>query len=108
MTKQELCSALHSGQKLENLFEWRSGQDCDIFKADRFSIGNEIIYIPDVYLNDLFTLNDIDDILDCCYTGEDFLAETGGNAAKAERLFWFCDWQHPSSAWYELYDEEDW
>ena len=48
MTKQELCSALHSGQKLENLFEWRSGQDCDIFKADRFSIGNEIIYIPDV------------------------------------------------------------
>lgn len=108
MTKLVLRAALYSGQKLEDLFEWRSGQDCDIFKADHFSAGDEIIYIPDVYLNELFTLDDIEDILACCYTGKDFLAETGGDAAKAERLFWFCDWQHPSSAWYELNDEEDW
>jgi hypothetical protein len=33
-----------------------------------------------------------------CYTGNDFLEQCGGDAEKAERLFWYCDWQHPSSA----------
>ena len=25
----------------------------------------------------------------------------GGDRQKSENLFWYCDWQHPSSAWDE-------
>ena len=37
-----------------------------------------------------------------CYTGQDFTDECCGDAEKAERLFYYCDWQHPSSAIDEL------
>ena len=114
MTKEELRRCLLSGELMEDLFAYRAGQDCDIFKADQFAPGDEIIYIPDIYLNDVVTMHpvtdpeDIEEIVDQCYTGNDFIDECDGNAEMAERLFRFCDWQHPSSAMEDMeYDDEE-
>lgn len=112
MTKEMLVARLRAGAVLDELFHWKAGQDCVIFKADSFVIGDTIIYIPDVSLNDLRldqppTEEEIAEIIGCCYTGGDFLVECGGDAELAERLFDYCDWQHPSSALDEIEDEED-
>ena len=50
---------------------------------------------------------ELDEVLSNCYTGQDFLDECHGDAEKAERLFLYCDWQHPSSAVDELDDDEE-
>lgn len=110
MTKDELMRALSNGQNLVDILELRPGQDCEIFKADNFSVGREILYIPDLWLNELVvdraaTPEEIEEILDHCYTGEDFLIEADGDADLARNLFWYCDWQHPSAALPELLDE---
>ena len=55
----------------------------------------------------VFTIGSFEEVLSCCYTGKDFLDEFDGDAVLAERLFWYCDWQHPSSAACEIEDEED-
>ena len=85
-----------------------------IYKADAFSVSDEIIYIPDIWLNNLDTLNGEDDgisyaqrVTDNCYTGKDFVDECGGDKELAERLFYYCDWQHPSSALPEVDDREE-
>lgn len=104
MTKTELRAKLLSGAKLEDLFPWRPGQDCDIFKDYPFTVDDEIIYIPDVYLNCLFSTPDVDEILANCYTGQDFVDECDGDIVLAERLFEECDWQHPSSLLAEIED----
>lgn len=51
MTKAELRDHLKAGYSMDDAFDFVPGQDCDIFKADQFRAGDEIIYIPDVYLN---------------------------------------------------------
>ena len=48
MTKAELKAALEKGQCMVDLLEFRSGQECEIFKSDRFVAGDEILYIPDL------------------------------------------------------------
>ena len=48
----------------------------------------------------------MEEIVGCCYTGNDFIEECGGDVEKARHLFWYCDWQHPSSALPEIDDEE--
>ena len=104
MTKQELREYLKAGYFMDDAFDFGPGQDSDIFKSDRFELGDEIIYIPDVYLNMIpqgAPITDdevIEEVVSNCYTGNDFLEQCGGDAEKAERLFWYCDWQHPSSA----------
>lgn len=104
MNKKELTQELRSGKRLINLLELYAGQECEIFKAEGFQPGDEIIYIPDIYLNELAvgksgcTEEEIAEIINCCYTGNDFIAECGGDLGKAEILFGYCDWQHPSSA----------
>ena len=50
---------------------------------------------------------EIEEILDQCYTGDDFIEECDGDVEKAERLFWYCDWQHPCSALPEIEDDEE-
>ena len=130
MTKQELREKLMSGQILDELFHFTRGQECLIFKADKFCAGDEIIYIPDIDLNEIpvdtnlsvdnsmmdelnrgwgpmTAQEQINLALSFCYTGDDFVDECGGDVEKAERLFWYCDWQHPSSAVDELDDDED-
>lgn len=109
MKKSELEARLRNGEIMDDLFHFRLGQDCYMFKAD---IGeapdpDEIIYIPDVALNEIsldepITEEDISDIVEYCYTWQDFLDNMEGDAEKAFRLFDYVDWQHPSSAAEEL------
>ena len=113
LTKDELRLALEGGAKLIDMFYFRPGQECEIFKVERFRPGDEIIYIPDLSLNEIpidMVVDDpetVEDILDNCYTGNDFLDECGGDRDLAERLFHYVDWQHPSSALPEVEDDED-
>ena len=113
MKKTDLKAALRSGAKLNDLLSFGPGQDCEIFKADKFYEDDEVIYVPDVSLNEIPLDRPITDpeelnsVLGYCYTGEDFLEECDGNLELAEGLFWYCDWQHPSSAADEIQDEED-
>lgn len=114
MTKKELFRALLCGSTMQELLPLIQGQECLIYKADKFSISPNVIYVPDVSLNEIpygEDLSDdpeaIHDLLGYCYTGLDFLNECNGNAELAERLFWYCDWQHPSSALPEVEDDEE-
>lgn len=111
MTKNELREALLNGKRMDALFEFYSGQECEIYKADEFCPGDDIIYIPDLDLNHIpsGTCNEeeVAEILSCCYTGNDFLEECDDNLDLALRLFWYVDWQHPCSAVDEVIDDEE-
>ena len=113
LTKQELRVQLQQGYALNDLLAFSPGQDCEIFKADKFYPGDVVIYIPDVSLNHIpldrpiTDPEELDEVLSNCYTGQDFLDECHGDAEKAKHLFFYCDWQHPSSVVYELADDEE-
>lgn len=107
MTKEELREKLEHGAVMDELFRFREGQECDIFKEEAFRAGDQIIYIPDTHLNEIPTFRsmkdggEIEEVLDCCYTGNDFIRlceEHFGSGEKASELFDYVDWQHPSSA----------
>lgn len=109
LTKEELREKLQSGLALGDILPIGWGQMCPIFKSDHFTPGAEILYIPDLWLNELpYTRpannEEIEDILSHCYTGDDFVYEMDGDHEKAESLFWYCDWQNISSAVQELED----
>jgi len=82
-----------------------------IYKGD-FEVSDNIIYIPDIYLNKLnlgvvATGENLNDILKNCYTGNDFLKECNGYKNIAKALFDFVDWQHPNiQDLTDCYDEE--
>lgn len=109
MTREEVKKRLLSGETLDRIFPLRHGQECEIYKADAFSATDDIIYIPDFSLNWLYDSPSNEEeagaMLDFCYSGNDFIDEAGGDPVLAERLFWYCDWQHPSSAIDEVRDE---
>ena len=106
MTKQELKAALESGKALKDILTLRSGQSCEIFKEDSFAPGNDIVYIPDLWLNETpmdraMAPEEIEECLAMCYSGDDFIRlceERFGDGAKAAELFAYVDWQHPGSA----------
>lgn len=98
MTRGEVYSALRSGKSLNEIFRFTEGQDCMIYKADSFEISDNVIYIPDLDLNEIITdrpltEEEIEKIP--IYTGKDFLSECNGKEDAARLLFSFCDWQHP-------------
>lgn len=111
MTKAEIRAELLSGATLNGLLPFGPGQDCEIFKAAEFSDEDDVIYVPDVSLNEIpidrpvTDPEELESVLGYCYTGKDFLEECNGDRELAERLFWYCDWQHPSSAVDEIIDE---
>lgn len=114
LTKNELRAELASGKTLDDILSFTSGQECMIFKADQFALGDTVLYIPDIHLNEIptdriLTAEEIDDVLDLCYTGNEFLEIAEGDVTDAVRLFFYCDWQHPGSAWDagELADDEE-
>lgn len=130
MTKAELRAELMKGRTLDEILHFTDGQECLIFKVDRFVPGDEVLYIPDIDLNqipvdlDLNRNNSMMDeakhgwgpmtaeeqvtvILSYCYTGDDFINECSGDEEKARYLFDYCDWQHPSSAYPEICDDEE-
>lgn len=111
MTKEELRKELENGKALEELFKFTDGQDCLIYKADKFEISDNIIYIPDVDLNKIHGAmvddEEINHALSNCYTGYDFLEEAREIENIAESIFDYVDWQHPdANDWVEGYDED--
>lgn len=112
MTKDQLVERLKNGEHLEDIFEFTDGQECLIYKGD-FEVSDNIIYIPDIWLNELnvdnkATEEDIEDIIHNCYTGKDFMEECHNIENIAERLFNTVDWQHPDiQDILDGYDEED-
>lgn len=111
MTKTELEQFLANGHSLEDAFIFTPGQECDIYKADEFVPDDTILYIPDIYLNEINVRTppseeEISEILSYCYTGEDFVEECHGDEGLAQALFYYCDWQHPSSALPEVEQED--
>jgi hypothetical protein len=50
-------------------------------------------------------LEELEEVMSQCYTGQDFIDECHGDIEKAENLFCYCDWQHPSSAIDDLADD---
>lgn len=114
MTKDTLRINLEAGKIMDELFHYTSGQECLIYKAQAFTVGDEVIYIPDISFNDipmdrpLRDSEEIEEVLSVCYTGDDFVQECAGDVELALRLFSYCDWQHPSSALPEVdYKEDD-
>lgn len=112
MTKNELLGGFCHGFSLQQLLPAIPGQDCQIFKAERFRTDDEIIYIPDIELNNItFETVPVDEdvqyTLDRCYSGADFVELCEGDEALAYRLFCYCDWQHPISALDEVYYEDE-
>lgn len=107
-TKAELKKQLEEGKSLDQLLEFKDGQECLIFRADDFYPGEAVIYIPDVDLNeiDIYDINlnaeEIEKYLSYCYTGDYFLKICNGDLKMAERTFWFCDWQHPETGYEDL------
>lgn len=129
MTKEILHQYLLEGKTLSQILPFSDGQECMIFKAESFVSGNEILYVPDIDLNqipidlDLSEDNSMQDcgkgwaamtaaeqiklVLSYCYTGDEFITECDGNEELAKRLFYYVDWQHPCSALPEVDDGED-
>lgn len=100
MTAKELKKKLIEGYRLKDLFHFSDGQDCIIYKSD-FEITDDIIYIPDIDLNEInidtkLNKEEIKNVLHSCYTGNDFVEECNGHKDVAEELFEFVDWQHPN------------
>lgn len=114
-TKEVLKEALKRGESLENILHLKEGQNCTIFKTDVFFPTDIVVYIPDMELNCIpydrsnLSWDIIEHIMECCYSGKDFVNLTEGNEIKAKRLFQYVDWQHPSSAYEagEIDDEEE-
>ena len=102
MNKAELRVKLEVGEKLENIFEFIDGQDCLIYKTKHFEMSDNIIYIPDVDLNEIDTESvleeeeEIENVLKHCYTGNDFVDECNDHREVAKELFDFVDWQNPN------------
>ena len=95
MTVKELKKKLIKGYRLKDLFDFSDGQDCIIYKSD-FEITDDIIYIPDIDLNEInidtkLNKEEIKNILNSCYTGNDFVEECNGYKDVAEELFEFVD-----------------
>ena len=75
MTKAELKAKLEAGAFLVDLFDFTYGQECLIYKSNKFESDN-IIYIPE-----------IEKVLHCCYTGTDFVKECSNHVDLAKELF---------------------
>lgn len=99
MNREQVKKELLKGKTLKELFDFQSGQGCDIYKGD-FSLSDDILYIPDIDLNeipvdDVIVKEEVERVADAMYSGLDFLAQCDGNEELAKELFCYCDWQHP-------------
>ena len=115
MTVNEARERIYNGECLSDMFEFTDGQDCMIYKGE-WNPGDEVIliYIPDIDLNEIcinrpliniLDEDDIEDIIYTFYTGKDFMNLAYGNEKLAKRLFYYYDWQHPSSALNEVIED---
>ena len=120
MTKSELRKELKEGKHLEDILNLSAGQDCIIYKGKFstepkgiFKYGTDIIYIPDVNLNDIeierpLNMDEIDYVISECYSTVDFVEICNGHENLARNLFNYVDWQHPDiHDFLEGYDDEE-
>lgn len=122
MDKKTLRKELEGNVPLEQILDLTIGQcGCTIYKLRaangpiRHNDFDNICYIPDMELNDIpydkpfLSDEEIDDILEYCYTFQDFIDLCHGDINKAKAVYNNCDWQHPSTEYdeMELFDEED-
>lgn len=97
MNKKNVKKLLENGNTIEDIFKLTAGQDCMIYKASWNEKSDEIIYIPDVELNNLDDKDmSINEKMSYMYTADDFIAECFGNVKLAKDLFDLCDWQNPN------------
>lgn len=110
MTVNEVRERIIKGECLSDMFKFTDGQDCMIYKGD-WNPDDEVIYIPDIDLNEIcinrplvqiLDETEIEDVLYCLYTGKDFIEIMDGDEELAKSLFHYCDWQHPTSAMNEI------
>lgn len=112
MNKHQLRERLKAGKILTSLFNFTEGQDCMIYKGN-FEKSDSIIYIPDLDLNEIETDRDLTDeeinqIINKCYSGYDFIDICNNHENVAEVLFDYVDWQHPRVEDLTIgYDEEE-
>ena len=112
MTKKYLREALQNGIHLSALLEIQIGE-AEIFKADKFVEGEDILYFPDLWLirvakdqkipatwpqgfparGRVPDKDALEEVMSHCYTGDDFLKKCGGDRELAERVFNHCVWQ---------------
>lgn len=106
MTKEQIRTHLLQGKHLDEFLTLMNGLDCRIYKANKFEISDQVIYIPDVESNNICPIhwkladlqkNEIEEALSHMYTGEEFLTECFGNERFARDVFKYVDWQHPCS-----------
>ena len=116
MTKDELRKELKAGVKLEDIFEFTTGQDCLIYKGEFKAgiYGDDICYISDLSLRDIpidkpITKSyEFDSVMDSCYTTDDFINECNGHMNIAKDLFNYVDWQAPNiDDFMEGYDDKE-
>ena len=91
MNREQVKVELLKGRTLEELFEFQLGQECDIYKGE-FSLSDEIIYIPDLDLNEIpihevVEKEEVDRVVNAMYSGMDFLEQCGGKEELAKELF---------------------
>lgn len=94
LSKTDVEYMLKNGFALSNIFEMTSGNGYTIFKADDFA-EDKVIFIPDLSFHGLegifdkngLTEQEIEGVLNLCYTGRDFLDMCDGNEEDAENLF---------------------
>ena len=100
MTKNDLCEGFGRGKTLSEMLEFIP-EKFEIFKAKEFIPGNDIIYIPDLWMLKISVTEKVLDpivrqeVLSNCYTGDDFIAVCEGDEEEARRIFAFCDWRDP-------------
>lgn len=97
MTREEAKKLLEQGKRIDEIFPLSEGQDCMIYKGE-WSEGDDIIYIPDIELNELDSDLPAGYKVGYMYTGKDFIDEAFGNVKAAEELFNSCDWMNPDIA----------
>lgn len=67
---------------------------------------DDIIYIPENAYEEYDGHRTVPNCEDA-YSINDFIEICNGDVAKAKILFDYCDWQFPSSAYNECFDEEE-
>lgn len=115
MTIEKVRERLNNGEMLSEIFNFTDGQDCLIYKGE-WNPGDDVIYIPDIDLNEIpidrslerwteYYANEIELAISNMYTGRDFVMIADGDKDVAEKLFYYCDWQNPSSAIDEVLED---
>ena len=105
MKIKELEEKLFSGMPLAKALPMIDGQECLVYKGDWDSLEyDDIAYIKDTQeygdCREPFPVEEIPDVMDCCYTKGEFLSACKGNERIAKDFFEWPDWETPDLGQY--------